>query len=308
MQVGFGGTASAVGDYACAIGMAQSMGSENTFVGCYVAVGDRAGISWHNFNALAGTVIGGNMASHSLDGIHAVIPSRGIYVIAGACPIIQGVSFQNYDGIDIDIENGATDAYAITGCRTESVNFIKAPPDLAYFIAGCTMTSPHAPGSGFFFSGGGRATIETCSSAGGHYIEGQNASVIIRNSSFVDANYLSAGANENYNYLEIHPMPIKEVTHSRYTIMSYDGGHKLEFNLATAQTVTLNKNSDYTCRLGPGTKIEVQQIGVGQTTFQGAAGVTIRSANGLKLRARYSCAVLTCDGADTWTLTGDTAV
>jgi hypothetical protein len=72
-------------------------------------------------------------------------------------------------------------------------------------------------------------------------------------------------------------------------------------------TVTLLKNSDFSNLLGPRTKIDVQQIGTGQTTFQGAAGVTIRSSNGLKLRTQYSCATLTCDGSDLWTLSGDTA-
>jgi Pectate lyase superfamily protein len=297
INCGFGGTGSSAPEYGCAIGMAQSMGSENTFLDCYVATGTIAGLSWHNFNALAGTVIGGNIASSS------VSPGYGIYVVAGACPIIHGVSFQNYTGIDIYIKNGADDAYAITGCRSESSNFVKGPADIGYNIIGCVQLA--APG--FFFSGSGRVTIDGCISTQG-YIE-YNPFLIINNSDFKRADYLTAAPNgHNFRYLQINPMPITVQTGSSYSIQSHDGGTKIQFNRRSAQTVTLNKNSDNTCALGVGTKIEVQQTGTGQTTFQGAAGVTIKSANGLKLRAQYSCATLTCDGTDTWTLTGDTSL
>jgi len=298
------------GDYGCAIGMGQHMGSEMTFVGCYIGTGYIAGISWHNFNALAGTVIGGNFACNSADagkppgeGI-----GSGILVVAGACPVIQGVSFQLYDGIDIDIRNGASDAYSITGCRSETENFVRGPAvlDLALHIAGCCMTSPAAPGTGFFYSGGCKVELTSCVDAGGHYIEGQNASIIISNSTFPNATYLSDGPNENYRYLEIHPVPVKEITATAYTIMSYDGGHKLQFNNASPQTITLAKNSDGTNRLFTGSRIEVQRTGAGEVSFAGAPGVTIRSEGSkLRLNAQYSCGVLACDGSDLWTFSGD---
>jgi hypothetical protein len=127
-----------------------------------------------------------------------------------------------------------------------------------------------------------------------------------RNCDFQLSNYLTAGSNENYRHLTIVPMPVTTQTGATYTIISADGGSKILFNRATGQTVTLLKNSDGSTRLTTGSKIEVQQIGVGQTTFVGATGVTIHSGMGLKLRAQYSCATLICDGVDTWTLAGDT--
>jgi len=293
------------GDYGCALGMGQSMGSEMTFLGCYVGTGTKAGIAWCNFNALAGTVIGGNFAANSADvggGIGA-----GILIAAGACPVIHGVSFQLYDGIDIDIRNGSSDAYSIAGCRSESENFVRGPSVTTMGIAidGCSMTSPASPGTGFFYYGGCNVAITGCTTAGGYTVNAQNARVVITNSIFVDTTYLSDG-DDRFSYLEVHPMPITTQTGATYTIRSIDGGSKIRFNRATGQTVTLLRNSDSSCWLNVGSVIEVQQVGVGQTTFVGDTGVTINSSNGLKLRAQYSCATLTCDGVNVWTLTGDT--
>lgn len=101
----FGGSGSTTCDYAVALGMGQDMGSEMTFLNNYIGTGKIAGISWHNFNALSGTVIGGNMGASSGD-IGGNIGSA-ILVVAGACPVIMGVGFQSFDGVDIDIQNGA---------------------------------------------------------------------------------------------------------------------------------------------------------------------------------------------------------
>ena len=296
-NVNFGGTASTGVDYGCTVGMGMSMGSENTFLNCYFAGGDIAALYFHNYNSLANTVIGGNIASAKI----------GIWNHAGACPLIHSVSFQNYQVAgqiaDIYIENGAWDSYHIAACRTESANFLKTGAAQTFAVDACSQTNPGAPG--FFFSGAGYVTLTNCQSVEG-YIEG-NPHLIINNCKFSRSDYLTAGT-ENFEYLQINPMPITEQRDASYTIKSADGGTKIQFNRAAAQTVSLLKNSDHSCRLGAGTKIEVQQTGTGQTRFQAAPGVTIRSANGLKLRAQYSCAVLTCDGADTWTLTGDTAV
>jgi hypothetical protein len=103
-------------------------------------------------------------------------------------------------------------------------------------------------------------------------------------------------------------MPVTEITDALYTIKEYDGGSKIRFNRGTPQKVTLLKSSDNSCRLGPGTVIEVQQIGAGKVTFAGARGVTINSRGGLlSLNGQYAAGTLMCDGVDTWTLSGDIA-
>jgi hypothetical protein len=281
-------------DYGISIGTGGYMGSENTFMNCYIGGCDVAGVYIHNFNSLSNSFYGGNIANCK----------RGIWVHGGSAPVIQGTGFQNYmytgQIADIYIEGGAGDAYAITGCRSESKNFLLTGAAQTFAVVGCN----HNGGDGFIFSGAGFVTLDGCTSTKG-YIDG-TPSLIINSCTFGNPNYLTAGTQDNFRFLQISPMPITTQTAATYTIASSDGGSKIQFNRSTAQTVTLLKNSDGSNRLGAGTKIEVQQIGTGQVTFVGASGVTIRSSNGLKLRAQHSCATLTCDGADAWTVTGDT--
>jgi hypothetical protein len=299
----FGGSASVNGDYACTVGMGQEMGSEMTFLNCYVATGTKAGLAWFNFNALAGTVIGGNFAIGGNPSAGVV----GILVNAGACPIIHGVSFQNKEGTDIYITNGAGDAYCITGCRTESDNFVNCPVDVTLFIGGCSQANSGTT-TAYFYTGSGRVTIDGCSSTMGanKYISGGNASMIIRNVIFDNADYWYGGAGENYNYLEITPQPEIEITSTTYSTQSRDGGCKLRFNNASPVTVTVTKQSDNSNRLFTGSFIDVQQTGAGKVTFQGSSGVTINSRGGLKsLNGQYAVGRLVCDGADAWSLSGD---
>ncbi len=120
----------------------------------------------------------------------------------------------------------------------------------------------------------------------------------------------AAGAldtSSNFSSLSINPLPITTQSGTSYTIKDSDGGTKIRFDNGSSIAVSLNSASFH---LGPGTKIEVQQVGAGQVTFSGS-GVTIRneaSPKGLKLRSQWSCATLICDAANVWTLTGDTAV
>lgn len=278
-------------NYGLMIGAGSFMGSETTILNCYIAGCAVAGLSFWNYNACDNTIVGGNIAACAI----------GILVQAGSINTIHGVSFQTQTDCDINIINAAEDAYSIAGCRTESTNFCRTGADMPYNFTGCA----HAGGTGFFWSGGGYVTMSSCKSPNG-YIEGQNASVDIRNCKFESSDYLTRGS-DNYRVLSITPMPVTTQTGATYTIASSDGGSKILFNRATGQTVTMLKFSDNSNRLIAGNKVDVQQIGTGQVTFVGATGVTIRSSNGLKLRAQYSCATLTCDGSDLWTLTGDTA-
>jgi hypothetical protein len=236
-------------------------------------------------------MIGGNIAQCGI----------GILVGAGSFNTIHGVSLQGQTDCDITINAGADDSYSIAGCRSESVNFLRTAVSQTYSISGCNQVSSTP---GFFFSGSGLVTLQSCGSIAG--LLDQNPRLIINNCDFRRSDYLT-GSLDRFTYLSITPIPITTQTGATYSIKTWDGGTKVQFNRATAQTVTINKSSDNTLRLIAGSKIEVQQIGAGQVTFVGASGVTIRSSNGLKLRTTNSCATLTCDGSDLWTLTGDTA-
>ena len=300
-NVQFGGTGSATPKYGVTIGMGQQMGSENSFLTCYYS-GTEAGMYVANFNSLSNSVIGGNFSACKI----------GIHVAAGSCPIIQGVGFQNYQVAgqiaDIYIANGAGDSYLISGCRTESSNFIKSGPTLNYSVLGCAQTTsasePLTGGVGAFFAGSGYVTLSGCQSNLG-YIQG-NAYLMIDNCSFGDPNYLFGGGfGINLGFLQITPMPVTTQTGTTYTMHCSDGGSRVLFNNASPITVTLSGAGGF--QLGPGSKIEVQQTGAGQVTFAGASGLTINSRGGrLKLAGQHASATLTCVVANTaWVLEGD---
>jgi len=77
----------------------------------------------------------------------------------------------------------------------------------------------------------------------------------------------------------------------------------IECNKATGFTVTIPANS--TTAFPVGTSIDILQVGAGQVTIAGAAGVTVNATPGLKLRAQWSSATLFKRATDTWVVMGD---
>lgn len=77
----------------------------------------------------------------------------------------------------------------------------------------------------------------------------------------------------------------------------------IECNKATGFTVTIPANS--TTAFPVGTSIDLLQVGAGQVTIAGAAGVTVNATPGLKLRAQWSSATLFKRATDTWVVMGD---
>lgn len=88
-----------------------------------------------------------------------------------------------------------------------------------------------------------------------------------------------------------------------HTLVIGDAGSYLRMNVATANTLTVPPNSAVAFAVG--TQIPVRQAGVGQTTVAGGVGVTINTAETLKLRKQNSMATLVKVGVDEWDLTGD---
>jgi hypothetical protein len=89
-------------------------------------------------------------------------------------------------------------------------------------------------------------------------------------------------------------------TGTTYTLVSGDVNKLVTLSNASAVTVTV-PNGVFTS----GQQINLQSIGVGQTTIASDGTTTITSTPGLKLRARYSGATLICTGTNTFTLIGD---
>ncbi len=78
-------------------------------------------------------------------------------------------------------------------------------------------------------------------------------------------------------------------------------------NAAAALTLTVPTAATVPFRIG--TQILVKQLGAGQVTITGAAGVTLQSAgNALRCRAAFSVAGLILVAPNTWSVMGDVAV
>jgi tetrahydromethanopterin S-methyltransferase subunit D len=82
-----------------------------------------------------------------------------------------------------------------------------------------------------------------------------------------------------------------------------DASKLVEMSVATANTIGIPTNA--TVAFAVGTQVNVLQTGAGQTTIQAAAGVTVNSTPGLKLRTQWSSATLIKRATDTWVAVGD---
>ncbi len=96
-------------------------------------------------------------------------------------------------------------------------------------------------------------------------------------------------------------------TGTTYTLVITDNGRLVTLSNAAAITLTVPLNA--TVAYATGAIINVQQIGAGQVTIQGASGVTITSTGATattpKTRAQYSAASIIKTGTDSWTVIGD---
>lgn len=96
-------------------------------------------------------------------------------------------------------------------------------------------------------------------------------------------------------------------TGTTYTTVLTDNGRLVTLSNAAAITLTVPLNSSVA--YATGAIINVQQIGAGQVTIQGASGVTITSTGATattpKTRAQYSAASIIKTATDSWTVIGD---
>jgi hypothetical protein len=106
--------------------------SENEFRDCHFTSCSTAGLKVSQANALGNTVYNGNFQSCGI----------GVWVNFGSAPIISGVGFQ-LNGWDIQVDNAAQDTYCVSGCRTESLQFINAQQG-SWAVVGCTQQNNSA--------------------------------------------------------------------------------------------------------------------------------------------------------------------
>jgi hypothetical protein len=100
------------------------------------------------------------------------------------------------------------------------------------------------------------------------------------------------------------PVVTNSQTGTSYTLVITDAGKLVERNNAAANTLTVPPNSSVAFPVG--TKIDIAQIGAGQTTIVAGSGVTINSAESkLAIGAQYGAATLVKRATDTWILIGN---
>ncbi len=113
-----------------------------------------------------------------------------------------------------------------------------------------------------------------------------------------DLNAFEAGLNQT--------LPFNAQVGTTYTLALTDAGDVVTLTNGSAITVTVPLNSSVAFPIG--TQITLAQMGAGQVTVAGAAGVTVYSADSfLKLRAQYSSGTLIKTATNTWLLIGDLA-
>lgn len=231
----------------------------------------------------------------------------GIYARANDVRFISGCGFQNYHGPDIRIDAPAPTS--ISGCRTESVFFVQNGQADVH-ISGCECASPYSGvttiDAGFFVRSGGNVVLDACKGAAGIMFN-ITESIIINNCSFDETTVYSnswGGSPNKPRFVQKTPKTTLQVTSTNYTIQPWDAARKLEFNSASATTVTINNS---TVNYSSGTLIEMEQTGAGTVTLA-ASGVTVHSRGGLlNFNGQYAVAFLRCDGSSQWTFYGDRA-
>lgn len=88
-----------------------------------------------------------------------------------------------------------------------------------------------------------------------------------------------------------------------YTLVIGDVGSHIRMDVATANTLIVPTNAAAAFPIG--TTISFRQVGAGQTTIAASSGVTIDTAETLKLRKAGSTGALLKVAANQWELTGD---
>jgi hypothetical protein len=103
----------------------------------------------------------------------------------------------------------------------------------------------------------------------------------------------------------VSEVAINTQTGTTYTTVLADQSKLVTLNNGSAITLTIPGNSSVAYPIG--TKIDLAQLGAGQVTVAGVAGVTVNATPTLKLRDRYSAATCIKITTNTWLLVGDLA-
>ena len=98
-------------------------------------------------------------------------------------------------------------------------------------------------------------------------------------------------------------LTINDQTGTTYTLQLTDVASYVRLSNAAAITLTVPPNSSVA--FPTGTQISLRQVNTGQVTVAQGSGVTVNTAETLKLRTQHSTATLIKVAENTWDLTGD---
>lgn len=98
------------------------------------------------------------------------------------------------------------------------------------------------------------------------------------------------------------PLGVNAQTGTTYTLVLADASRLVTLTNAAAITLTVPANSSVAFPVG--TRIVIAQRGAGQVTVAGAGGVTVNTAETLKLADQYAYAELFKHATDEWDLVG----
>ena len=139
------------------------------------------------------------------------------------------------------------------------------------------------------------------SSQTGNLQEWQNSSGQILSKVAADGS-ISVGSNVSITSAGIVDIVSINTQSSSYTLQSSDRSKLVEINSSDPNSLTVPADSTFNFPVG--TKIDLLQVGVGQTTITPEIGVTINSSSGLKLSDQWAAASLVKRAANSWVLIG----
>jgi hypothetical protein len=100
-------------------------------------------------------------------------------------------------------------------------------------------------------------------------------------------------------------LELNSQTGTTYTLVLADAGKRVDMSNASANTLTVPPNSSVA--FPTNTLIFVSQGGAGQTSIAAGSGVTLNTAEGLKVEAQYKMVSLIKTATDTWLVIGTVA-
>lgn len=201
-------------------------------------------------------------------------------------------------GDSFTIVRGRAGSTAVSHSSGATVQHVLTSDDLSWFESN---TSP-LTSMGFKGSSSGTTTVQASAVASGTLtlpaatdtLVGKATTDTLTNKTLTSPTINDAKQN----------LTLNAQTGTTYTFVLADNGKLVTLDNASAITVTVPLNSSVA--YATGAIINLQQIGAGQVTVAGAAGVTI-NGTGTKTRAQWSAASLLKTATDTWTLIGDLA-